>query len=228
MILVIKNIKIEGPGMIESFFASRGYIIKTVELGEGEKLPENLLGINAVFIMGGPMNVYETEKYGFLSEEGYFITEAVRAGLPVMGICLGAQLMAKAFGAKVSKAAEKEIGWHKISLSAAGETDPLFNGLGRELEVFQWHGDKFEVPEGGVLLGSSPVCGQAFRLGKKAYALQFHIEVTSEIINCWLKDTAETTKEKAAAIEKDTGRLFEGYKDRADKIFLNFLDIMNS
>jgi GMP synthase-like glutamine amidotransferase len=136
--------------------------------------------------MGGPWSLYEN--YPWLEPETKLIRRAVETDLPVLGICLGAQLIAAALGANVMPCGSKEIGWYPLKLTAAGHEDPLLSCLSLNETVFQWHGDTFEIPEGAKLLASSPFCDhQAFRYGKSTYALQFHLEVTPFIIEEWLQ-----------------------------------------
>ena len=135
------------------------------------------------------MNVDETEKYPFLAAEIEWIRQAVAARLPVLGICLGSQLLAKACGAKVFSNPVKEIGWYVIQVTPEGEDDPLFGDCGRSIEVFQWHGDTFDLPPGAVHLAQSPLCKhQAFRVGESAYGLQFHMEMTAAMVDDWLAE----------------------------------------
>jgi GMP synthase (glutamine-hydrolysing) len=152
-------------------------------------------------VMGGPMNVDEVKKYPFLAEEVRWLERAVEAGLPILGVCLGAQLLAKALGARVYPNKIKEIGWYEVELLPAAGDDPLLGSLGsstltpalsqgereESVTVFQWHGDTFDLPKGAQRLARSELCeNQAFRYGRAAYGLQFHLEVTAEIIESWL------------------------------------------
>jgi len=156
-----------------------------VKLYAGELLPGDPAGYAAVISMGGPMNVYEDDKYPFLAAEAGFLRMAIDRGIPVLGICLGAQMIARVCGAVVTKSPVKEVGWCMVSLTEAGARDPFFDGLPSELEVLQWHEDMFHIPEGGVLLASSTDCPhQAFRYGS-AYGLQFHVEVTRDMLADW-------------------------------------------
>jgi GMP synthase (glutamine-hydrolysing) len=140
-------------------------------------------------LLGGPMNVDEVEKYPFLAAEVPWIQESLTRGVPLLGICLGAQLLAKACGAKVYSQGIKEIGWYPLELTPAAEADPLWKGCGPCLTVFQWHGDTFDLPPGAVLLAQSPQCvHQAFRIRQSAYGLQFHLEMTREMIDDWLNN----------------------------------------
>jgi GMP synthase-like glutamine amidotransferase len=227
MVLIIKHVQIEGPGIIQDILEKKGYKIKVIELEEGEELPFDFKNIKAVIIMGGPMNVYEEEKYPFLKEEDKFIKKIMEKNIPILGICLGAQILAKACGAKVRKANVKEIGWYEVSLTEKGKKDILFKELGKELEVFQWHEDEFEIPEGGVLLAESKECkNQAFKIGKNAYGLQFHIEVTSEMVEVWLEDELNSKEQEkqnwAKGIIEETYNKKEQFLMQVDKILSNF------
>jgi GMP synthase-like glutamine amidotransferase len=187
MIVIIKHIAIEGPGTLEDFLKERKITYKIIELGQGEKLPRSLSKIRAVISLGGPMNVYEEEKHPFLKKENIFIKCILENEKPFLGICLGAQLLAKAAGAKVRKNHVKEIGWFKIKLTPEGERDLFCQGLSKELLVFQWHEDTFALPKQGTLLAEGTTClNQAFKVGRNAYGIQFHIEVTSDMIESWL------------------------------------------
>lgn len=184
--LIIKHIDNEGPVTIGEYLKKNKIEAETVELWRGEGLPADLSGISSVVCLGGPMNVYEEEKYPFLKKEDAFIREVLKKDIPYFGVCLGAQLLAKAAGAKVYKAAEEEIGWSKIKLTQEGKKDKIFSGLDTDaLDVFQWHGDTFDIPKDGVLLAAGgKVKNQAFRIGN-AYGFQFHIEVDEAKLSEW-------------------------------------------
>lgn len=227
MILIIKHIPIEGPVLIGEYFGKKKYDLVTVELGLGEKLPEITDGLQAVIILGGPMNVYEEEKYPHLRDEHIFIQELIARDIPTLGICLGAQLIAKASGALVKKASQKEIGFFKIKLTCDAAKDTVFMGLGGEIDVFQWHEDTFDVPSGGVLLAEGDTCrNQAFRVGSSLYGLQFHVEVDDAAIREWIKEYLDPDHElqrvmggkMLADCEKYSGNL----RATAEKICYNF------
>jgi GMP synthase (glutamine-hydrolysing) len=138
-------------------------------------------------VLGGPMNVDETQRYPFLQKEVDWIRAAVDKELPTLGVCLGSQLLAKALGARVYPSGTKEIGWYQLDLTPAAADDPLFRGLQPRQTVFQWHGDTFDLPHGAIHLASSPLCRhQAFRYGAAAWGLQFHVEMTAELVLDWL------------------------------------------
>jgi GMP synthase-like glutamine amidotransferase len=190
-ILVLMHIENEGPGTLGEYLLSKNVTLRTCRLYDHEPLPEEPSAFDAVVSMGGPMNVYEEGKYPFLKEETLFLRRAITSGVPILGICLGAQMIAKACGSPVRKAPAGELGWARIRLTSAARTDPLFRGVSDTLQVFQWHDDTFDVPSGGLRLATSPACpNQAFRY-RNAYGLQFHVEVTPEMLREWFKDRIE-------------------------------------
>jgi GMP synthase-like glutamine amidotransferase len=227
-ILILKHVPQEGPGTIGARLRERGVGCVTVELGQGEHCPESLDGYAGLVVMGGPMNVYEETQFPFLANEDRLIKQALQAQVPFLGICLGAQLLAKAAGARVYKAPIEEIGWFVVSLTTAGAANPLFRGVDRNLMVFQWHGDTFDVPAGGQLLATATQCpAQAFKTGPVAYGLQFHVETDSGIINEWLAD--QTVSLTAAAKDQIRGAaLVHGrqMQKTAETITNNFIECL--
>lgn len=225
-VLILKNIRTEGPGTIEDFLRENNIPYKTVELadekiGDAEKF-------DALIIMGGPMSVNESDIYTYISREEELTREFIRGKKKVLGICLGAQVMAKALGAKVYKGTGPEIGWHDIELTDTGIEDNLMKRLAihpktgdfwKRFKVFHWHGETFDIPEGAVRLAKSDLYpNQAFKYGDKAYAFQFHIEVTKEMVYDWLKnEPLDQNKLKA-----DTEKLYEIYYDRAVNFYKAF------
>jgi len=215
MFYIIKHIKSEGPGTIADYFSANNVSFKVIELSEGERLPK-ITDVSGVVVLGGPMNVYEEDKYKFLAAEDDFIKKIIEKDKPYLGICLGAQLLAKAAGSKVYKAKKEEIGWYKLLLTENGKKDKVFGDADDLLNVFQWHGDTFDVPGGGELLvAGDDVVNQAFRLGKNCYGLQFHLEVNKMLLENWF----ENDKKKASFIDK---YLF--IKESYDKKFARILD----
>ncbi|MBI2878872.1 MAG: type 1 glutamine amidotransferase [Candidatus Rokubacteria bacterium] len=182
--LVFQHIACEHPGLLRGLMRAQGIAWDTVELDEGTAIPP-LEGYDALLVFGGPMNVDETRRFPWLSGEVRAIQDAVQRDMPYLGFCLGAQLLARALGAAVTKAPSPEVGVMPVTLTPAGRADRLFTGLPSELPVFQWHGDTFELPPGAVHLAASPLCPhQAFRYGR-AYGLQFHVEVVPEMVQEW-------------------------------------------
>ncbi len=231
MILFIKHIAIEGPGTIEDFFKQKKHSLRTVNLYDGEKLPLDLKYIDAVVAMGGPMNVYEEDKYPFLADEHIFLQKVLKEEIPFLGVCLGSQLIAKAARAKVKKADKGEMGWLPVSLTDEGKRDPLFKNLEQTFEVFQWHGDTFEIPKNGKHLAFSNDCRhQALKVGSCAYGLQFHIEVTDKIINDWIvadfKDPEEFAQKQKEMLDKYPA-IKENFNRQAYAIYRNFERIIS-
>lgn len=219
--IVLQHIGSEGPGSLGTYLESIGAKIDIVRLYQGDAVPAGLGGFDAVVSMGGPMNVYEEDRYPFLRDETLFLNKVIDAGLPVLGICLGAQMIAKAQGAAVVRSPKEEVGWGRIDLTDQGRTDTLFQGLPSSLEVLQWHGDMFHIPEGGVLLASSEDCPhQAFRY-KNAFGLQFHVEVTEEILADWFSDS-----QHLASILARHDEIEKELSQRADRIFANFVGVV--
>jgi len=183
--LVIMHVESEGPGTLGHYLETIQASVQTARLYAGERLPGAASAFDVIISMGGPMNVYEEERYPFLREETSFLREAIPAGVPTLGICLGAQMIAKACGAAVKQAPVREVGFDSVDLTAHGRQDALFSGLPESLPVFQWHEDTFDLPEGSFLLATSPRCPhQAFRY-LNAYGLQFHVEVTRNLLWQW-------------------------------------------
>jgi GMP synthase-like glutamine amidotransferase len=220
-IVIIKHVEQEGAGFMEPFLREEGWGLDIIELALGERLPDAPGEYGAVIVLGGPMNVYQVHEYPFLEEEEHFIRKALAEEVPMLGICLGAQLLAKACGARVKKAAHKEVGWFSVGLTKEGMGDGLFTGFPGHMKVFQWHEDTFEIPAGGVLLARGKTCrNQAFRMGRNAYGLQFHVEATPSMIEEWMKD--EGGKIDTAKVFAEGVLLKDAYEEQARRFCLNF------
>lgn len=173
----LQHVPFERPGLLASWAAKRGYTLAITNLWAGEPLPV-VDGYDGLFILGGPMNVYEESLYPWLAGEKAFIAEAVANGKPILGICLGAQLLALVLGGAVTKARHKEIGWFPVALTGEGHMSELFCGFASPLTVFHWHGDRFTIPPGATHIATSEGCAeQAFVYGDRMVGLQFHLEM---------------------------------------------------
>lgn len=225
-VLILKNVAGEGPGTIENFLAARNASYRVVDMYREDLPPDG--DMRTLVIMGGPMSVNDGDRYPYLEREEGLVRRFLEKGGRVLGVCLGAQVMAKAFGAKVYPGAEKEIGWYDVELGGEGAGDDLMKKLathpqtgefGKSFKVFQWHGETFDIPRGAArLAGSALYENQAFRYGNDAYAFQFHIEVTKEMIYRWLKDE-NVDMEK---VRGETETLYEDYYGRAVNFYNEF------
>lgn len=194
-VLVLRHVPHENLGTLALSLRSNNLAYEYVNFYEDIDPNVSVDGSSALIILGGPMNVYETDKYPFLETEDVLIKRAIEKDIPVFGICLGAQLIAKSLDARVTKNIQKEIGWYKLKITDEGRIDNLFKHMSIEETVFQWHGYTFEIPKGATHLAESSLCmNQAFRFGSSVYGLQFHIEVTPEMILEWL-DMPENRRE---------------------------------
>ncbi len=180
-IYVLQHHAVENLGTIADALEGAALAWQYVRVHEGQPVPSEMKGAGGLIVMGGPMGVYQTERYPFLRDEMALINDAIKQNRPVLGVCLGAQIVAAALGAKVDRNPRgKEIGWHPIRLEAAASDDRLMRGLPETITPFHWHGDIFDLPAGAVSLASSDKTPcQAFRYGEKTYAFQFHFEVTA-------------------------------------------------
>ena len=181
--LAFRHVPFEGLGRIEPVLKARHIEVNYADLYQaGVRLPE-IAAYDALIFLGGPMSV--NDGLPFLQQEMEFIRQAAARREPILGICLGAQLIARALGAAVRRNSAKEIGWYDLRFTEGAGGDRLFDGLSRET-VFHWHGETFDLPAGAELLASSDLCrNQAFRVGEGVYGLQFHLEVTPEMIADW-------------------------------------------
>jgi len=184
-ILVLQHIRCEPPAAYGEALAARGHVLHPVEVDEGEPLPD-WRAYGAIVAMGGPMGAYDEADHPWLVEEKRLIRDAVQAGLPYFGACLGVQLLAAALGARVYPGPEPEVGLLEVQLTEAGGRDPVASILPASFTTLQWHGDTFDLPEGAVSLFSSPAYpNQGFRYGEVAYGVQFHLEVDAALADEW-------------------------------------------
>jgi GMP synthase-like glutamine amidotransferase len=187
-VLAIVHQRDAGPGVFAEAIREAGGTLDEWTLAERPRPPADPLGYDAVFVLGGAMNVDEGDRHGWIAEEEALLRELLAREVPLLGLCLGGQLVARAAGAEPRRAARPEIGWHRVEVTAAGEGDPLLGPLAPAFEAFQWHSYEFPLPPGAVPLARSEVCLQAARLGERAWALQFHPEVSRADALHWVDD----------------------------------------
>lgn len=192
-ILAVQNIACETLGTLEQMFRSDGFEIEKIS-AQGDPVPATTEGYDAVVILGGPMAAYDSLPY--LQREQDLIKDAIMSNTPVLGVCLGSQLIAQAAGGRVYKGKTKEIGWHSVYVTPASSND-IFRGVtDKTIGVFQWHGDTYDLPANAKILAYSDLYPQAFRIGS-AVGVQFHLEVDRPLIESWMHEYgAEMSAEK--------------------------------
>ncbi len=187
---VLQHVPFEGPASIADWVRRRGHVLSQTRLFEAQGLPAPD-AVDGLIVMGGPMGVGDEDEFPWLVHEKRFLAACVENDKPVLGICLGSQLLAEVLGAPVYPNRHKEIGWFPIEFTQAALGSPLFDGCPQEIEVFHWHGDTFDLPHGARLLASSQACrNQAFLHGRHVLGLQFHLEVTSRSIAALVENGA--------------------------------------
>lgn len=190
-IICLQHVPFEGPAAIGAWADHHGYPIEDVPLYKGAPLPP-LNAFDRLIVMGGPMGIYDEDRFPWLAEEKRFIRLAIGAGKTVIGVCLGAQLIAAVLGARVYANGQKEIGWFPVELTQAGCDIGIADALLRHFQVFHWHGDTFDLPSGALHLARSAVCeNQAFLYRERVLGLQFHVESTPESVRAIVANCAD-------------------------------------
>jgi GMP synthase (glutamine-hydrolysing) len=187
-VLAVVHQRDAGPGVFAEAIAGAGWELDEWTPAERAQPAAEPLGYDAVLVLGGAMNVDEGERHGWIAQEEELLQELLEREMPLMGLCLGGQLLAAAAGTQPRRAPRPEIGWHRVEVTPEGEDDPLLGPLAPSFEAFQWHSYEFPLPSGAVPLASSEVCLQACRLGELAWALQFHPEVSRKDAMHWIDD----------------------------------------
>ena len=194
---VLQHNPIETLGTIEAAIQGKGISSRYIRPFAGEPVPQTMGSAPALVVMGGPMGVYDQDRYPFLRDEMLLIEDALRLDRPILGVCLGSQLIAATLGSSVTRARKKEIGWHPVHLTPEASLDRLFQGVAPSFVPYHWHGDVFDLPGGAVSLARSELTEhQAFRYGERVYGLLFHLEVTREVITGMVKSFAGELKEE--------------------------------
>jgi GMP synthase (glutamine-hydrolysing) len=186
-VMVFQHAGHEPLGTLNPLLKASGLRLRYVNFAREPESQPDIRSYSGLVILGGPMGVYESDKFPHLAWEMKQIEQALKMDIPVLGICLGAQLLAQVLGSPVKKAHSLEFGWHDIHLTQKGQADPLFSDFSASEKLFQYHQDMFEPPKSAEHLAfSSLIEGQAFRYGTKAYGLQFHLEADLPMIQRWL------------------------------------------
>ncbi len=202
-VLVLQHAACETLGTIGDALERAPVRIAHIRVFAGDPIPTHMGEAVGLILMGGPMGVYEQDRYPFLAEEMRLIERALAAGKPILGVCLGSQLLAAALGARVWKGPQKEIGWFPVMLTEAARADALFRDVPSSFIAYHWHGDVFDCPSGAISLARSALTEcQAFRYGTNAYGLLFHLEVTEPIIAEMVRAFAEELREAGLSGEE--------------------------
>jgi GMP synthase (glutamine-hydrolysing) len=226
--LVLRHSQAEGLGILANVLRERGIHHRYLDVPRGEPLPRDLRGVGGLIVLGGPMAAYEIDKHPLLAAEGSLIERALTAGRPVLGICLGAQLVAQLLGARVYAGERREVGWAPITLTDNGRDDPLFVNADPELTVFHFHGDTYELPADAKNLASSALYEQqAFRWGDFVYGFQFHLEFTDTMISRLVSEPE--SKSYLAGIDPkklvaETPQRVRQLAEAAPRVFGSFFD----
>ncbi len=199
-VIAIQHVHCETLGIIEAVLAGSGLRPRHVKVFEEEPVPHEMEGAAGLIVMGGPMGVYEQQRYPHLSNEMRLIENALKEERPVLGVCLGSQLLAAVLGAKVYPGPQKEIGWYDVTLEETAAGDPVWSPgcaeFGRRFTALHWHGDQFELPREAVRLASSQVTeNQAFAHGRGAYGILFHMELSASSVAEWTDVFAEELRD---------------------------------
>ena len=226
-VLVIQHVEDESLGYIENILTDFGIDFEIVRMFEREYI-QNIDKFDALIVLGGPMNVYEEARYPYLIRLNDVIFKFVCEDKLYLGFCLGAQLLAKALDTPVRKSKKREIGNFEVNLTKGGREDRLFSGFDEAFPVFQWHEDTFDIPKGAIKLAESKLCSnQAFRF-KNAYGVQFHLEVTPEMLKRWIEDYKNDLIEEGIGSSKMMSEFLERvevYKELLQLLFSNFFSI---
>lgn len=214
-ILTLQHLRVEGLGTIEPELAARGLTPEIIRIDQGEPVPGKIGDAAGLIVMGGPQSVCDQKKHPHLAEEIRLIESALERDVPVLGVCLGSQLLAAALGAEVRPGPQKEIGWYPVQLAGAAAADSLFAGVRSPFTAFHWHGDIFDLPAGATALASSGLTAvQGFRHGERAWGLLFHLEISERQVI----DMLSVLYEEVEAAGLPAHRIANGCADHLERV----------
>lgn len=232
-VIVFKHVSQENLGSLKPVLGEEALRIRYVNFSREPDASPSMEKYQGLIVLGGWMGVYEADQYPHIKVECQLIEQALKKGIPVLGICLGAQILAHTLGARVRKHSEVEAGWREVRLTEAGKEDPLLGHFRESERIFQMHGDTFDIPSGAEHLAVSDACpSQAFRYGDKAYGLQFHLESNREMIGRFLHDPEKRARAEAFAgaqaisnIAPDTEKYLPRAHDLSQETFRRFIKL---
>ena len=232
-VLCVRNDRDDTLGISASALAEHGVPVTRLDAFDAEPRWPALDEIGGLVVFGGEMNADEIERYPYLLTQRELMRRAVDAGMPVLGICLGAQMLARALDARVYRAPVRELGFKTVRITEAGEVDPLLGAFHSGDRVFQWHEDTFDLPDGAELLAAGDdVQVQAFRKGGNAWGVQFHFEVDAEGVDAWLRaaePSLERVWKRSAEDVREELRLYlNTQQQRSGKLFEAFASLVES
>jgi GMP synthase (glutamine-hydrolysing) len=232
-VLCVRNDRDDTLGIAVPALAENGVPVMRLDAFDAEPRWPSLDEISGLVVFGGEMNADEIERYPYLLSQRELMRRAVDDGMPVLGICLGAQMLARAFDARVYRAPLREFGFKPVRITEAGEADPLLGAFRSGDRVFQWHEDTFDLPDGAELLAAGDeVQVQAFRMGRNAWGVQFHPEVDAEGVDAWLR-VAEPSLERVwkrsgEEIREELRRYLDAQQQRSRQLFSGFARLVES
>ena len=205
--LAIVHQRDAGPGVFADEMRDRGVQLDQWLLSErGTSPPAEIAEYDAVLTFGGAMHADQEDRHPWLRFEKDFLAAILDDGMPILAVCLGCQLLAEGAGGEVRRASQPEIGWHQVEVTEAGATDPVIGPLAPGFTAFQWHSYEAVPPDAAAILARSPVCSQAYRIGERAWGIQFHAEVTAADVGRWIDDSRSDEDAVRIGIDREALR----------------------
>ncbi len=225
-ICYIQHVPFEGPAALEDWANARGHDLKGIHIYKGDTLPDPG-EYSLLVVLGGPMNIYDEKQYPWLADEKQYLARAIKSDKTVIGICLGAQLLADVLGAKVKPNIVKEIGWFPVSLTPLGWNDPIFKHMPATFEAFHWHGDTFELPPNAHHIATSYACPhQAYIWDGRVIGLQFHLETKPKSVELLLENCADEIEEDGECCQSPEEMMVS--EERFAKLHEAFFTLMDN